>query len=211
MSPAPAGDRAPRPRVVTLIASATEIVAGLGLADALVGISHECDYPPEVLHLPRLSEPKVDPRGTSAGIDADVRAILRDGLSVYRVDVDLLRELRPDVIVTQDHCEVCAVSLADVERCLPSLDLPDTIVCSLHPEDLADVRADIRRVAAALGAPERGDRLVADLDATLSAVSERAAAARTRRTRGPARVAGAARWSPAAGCPSSPALPGRSP
>lgn len=177
MSATQDGKQNPRPRVVTLIASATEIVAGLGLADCLVGISHECDYPPEVLHLPRLSAPKVDPSLTSASIDTDVRAILREGLSVYRVDVDRLQALRPDVIVTQDHCEVCAVSLADVERCLPHLDLPDTKVCSLHPEDLDDVRGDMRRVAAALAATDRGDRLVDEFDAALRAVAGRSAAA----------------------------------
>lgn len=167
-------------RVVTLIASATEIVAALGFADHLVGISHECDHPPEVLDLPRLSAPKIDPTGTSAEIDRDVREILRDGLSVYRVDVAELERLRPDVIVTQDHCEVCAVSLADVERCLSALDLPDTQVCSLHPEELEDVRSDMRKVAAALGAAERGERLVAEFDARLRGVAERTAGASER-------------------------------
>lgn len=168
-------DPTPGPRVVTLIASATEIVAALGLADRLVGISHECDHPPEVLHLPRISSPKVDPCRASDRIDRDVRAILREGLSVYRVDVDRLRSLRPDVIVTQDHCEVCAVSLADVERCLPALDLPNTTVCSLHPVNLDDVRADMRRVAEALGAPERGAGLVEAFDSRLRAVADRTA------------------------------------
>jgi iron complex transport system substrate-binding protein len=159
-------------RVVTLIASATEIVAGLGLADRLVGISHECDYPPEILGLPRLSAPKVDPSQTSAEIDRGVREIIRDGLSVYSVDVAELERLRPDVIVTQDHCEVCAVSLADVEDALCSLDLPETRVVTLHPEDLPDVRADILEVAVALGVPERGRALVEDIDRRLQAVSD---------------------------------------
>ncbi|MEX2048750.1 MAG: ABC transporter substrate-binding protein [Gemmatimonadota bacterium] len=164
-------------RIVTLIASATEIVAGLGLADRLVGISHECDYPPEVLHLPRLSEPKVDPSASSAEIDRGVREIVRDGLSVYRVDVERLRALRPDVIVTQDHCEVCAVSLADVEASLSALDLPDTRVCTLHPGTLADVRRDFERVARVLGEPERGRALVATFDSRLEAVRARVAEA----------------------------------
>ena len=108
----------PRHRIVSLIASATEIVAALGLEDSLVGISHECDYPRDVLDLPRLSAPKVDPRLSSAEIDRGVREIVRDGLSVYQVKVSELEQLRPDVIVTQDHCEVCAVSLSDVEEAL---------------------------------------------------------------------------------------------
>jgi iron complex transport system substrate-binding protein len=164
-------------RIVTLIASATEIVAALGLTDRLVGISHECDYPPEVLHLPRLSEPKVDPSASSAEIDRSVREIVRDGLSVYRVDVDQLRALRPDVIVTQDHCEVCAVSLADVEASLCALGLPDTRVCTLHPGTLADVRRDFERVAVALGEPERGRGLVETFDNRLEAVRMRLAEA----------------------------------
>jgi iron complex transport system substrate-binding protein len=159
--------------VVTLIASATEIVAALGLADRLVGISHECDHPPEVLGLPRLSAPKVDPTMSSAEIDRGVREIVRDGLSVYSVNVEELQRLRPDVIVTQDHCEVCAVSLADVEASLCALDLPHTRVCTLHPSVLADVRRDFREVARALGVPERGNALVADFDGRLEAVRER--------------------------------------
>jgi len=170
-SPATAGDASAR--VVTLIASATEIVAALGLADRLVGISHECDHPPEVLGLPRLSAPKVDPTMSSAAIDRGVREIVRDGLSVYSVNVEELQRLRPDVIVTQDHCEVCAVSLADVEASLCALDLPHTRVCTLHPSVLADVRRDFREVARALGVPERGNTLVADFDGRLEAVRER--------------------------------------
>ena len=131
------------PRVVTLIASATEIVSALGLCDQIVGISHECDYPPEIEGLPRLSAPKINPELTSAAIDRDVRKIVRDGLSVYRVNVEELKRLKPDVIVTQDHCEVCAVSLSDVEEALCALHLPATRVLSLHPEDLADVRNDL--------------------------------------------------------------------
>ncbi len=164
-------------RVVTLIASATEIVAGLGLAHQLVGISHECDHPQEVLGLPRLSASKVDPELSSADIDRGVREIVRDGLSVYRVNVSELERLRPDVIVTQDHCEVCAVSLSDVEEALCSLDLPDTRVYSLHPGDLDDVRRDILRVATALGVSERGQGLVANFDKRLRDVAERAAQA----------------------------------
>ncbi len=102
-------------RVVSLIASATEIVCALGRRDWLVGRSHECDFPADVAALPALTAPKFRVEGSSAEIDARVQAIVREGLSVYRVDGDALKELAPDVIVTQDHCEVCAVSLSDVE------------------------------------------------------------------------------------------------
>lgn len=159
------------PRIVSLIASATEIVHGLGYFDQLVGVSHECDHPTGVHDLPRCSEPKVDESRSSAVIDRDVRRIVKDGLSVYAVDVDLLQDLRPDVIVTQDHCEVCAVSLSDVEDALCAIDLPDTTVCSLHPRDMTDVRADIRKVAEALGDPPAGERLIADMDERIEGVA----------------------------------------
>jgi len=159
------------PRIVSLIASATEIVDGLGYFDHLVGVSHECDHPAGVEALPRCSEPKVDERRPSAEIDRDVRRIVRDGLSVYAVDVDLLQELRPDVIVTQDHCEVCAVSLSDVEDALCAIDLPDTTVCSLHPRDMNDVRSDIRKVAEAIGDPPAGERLIAEMDERIERVA----------------------------------------
>ena len=163
----------PGPRIVSLIASATEIVAALGLGDRLVGISHECDHPPEVLDRPRLSAPKVDPGAASADIDRSVRELVRDGLSVYSVDVEALERVRPDVIVTQDHCEVCAVSLSDVEDAVCALDLPGTRVCSLHPGVLEDVRRDFRKVAASLEVPERGEELVAAFDARLAEVRGR--------------------------------------
>jgi iron complex transport system substrate-binding protein len=136
-----------------------------------VGASHECDHPAGVADLPRLSRPKVDPEAASVDIDRGVRELVRDGLSVYAVDVERLQALAPDLIVTQDHCEVCAVSLSDVEDALCAVDLPDTRVCSLHPRDMTDVRADFRKVAAALGDPEAGERLVAEMDERIEAVA----------------------------------------
>src|SRR5581483_11593766 len=104
------------PRVVSLIASATEIVCALGFENDLVGRSHECDFPESVKRLPACTEPKFNVEGSSYDIDQRVKAVLQEGLSVYRVHADLLKRLRPDVIVTQSHCEVCAVSQRDVER-----------------------------------------------------------------------------------------------
>src|SRR5690242_3831509 len=162
------------PRIVSLIASATEIVCALGFEDQLVGRSHECDYPESVRRLPACTAPKFDVHGSSADIDRRVRSILRDALSVYRVDVDLLKQLRPDVIVTQSHCEVCAVSLRDVEQALCDwLDSRPRIV-SLHPDALADVWADIRLVAEALGVPEPGDELVGRLRRRMDDVAAKA-------------------------------------
>ena len=162
-------------RVVSLIASATEIVCALGCGDRLVGRSHECDYPSGVLRLPALTEPKFKVEGSSADIDARVREIVRDGLSVYRVDGEALRALDPDIIVTQDHCEVCAVSLSDVEAATCTWTGRSVGIVSLRPDSMADAYADIARVARALGTLEAGDRLIADMQARLAAVRNRVA------------------------------------
>ena len=164
----PAEDK--QTRIVSLIASATEIVCALGARGRLVGRSHECDYPADVLQLPALTEPKFKVEGTSAEIDQRVRAIVRDGLSVYRVDGEALAALAPDVIVTQDHCEVCAVSLSDVEAATCTWTGRPVEIVSLKPDSMADIYADIARVAHALGTAEAGDRLTAAIQARLAAV-----------------------------------------
>lgn len=166
----------PATRVVPLIASATEVVAALGFADALVGRSHECDWPPEVTRLPAVTEPAFATDGTSYEIDQRVKAIVSEALSVYRVDAEALRALEPDVVVTQTQCEVCAVSLGDVEAALAEWTGGSRpTVVSLSPDSLADVLDDVRKVAAALGAPERGERLVASMRARMADVEARAA------------------------------------
>ncbi len=161
------------PRIVSLIASATEIVCALGFEDRMVGRSHECDFPPSVERLPVCSSSKVDVDGSSRAIDDQVRAIVADALSVYRVDARLLDELAPTVIVTQTQCEVCAVSLKDVEKAVCELVSSAPQIVSLAPMDLGDVFADVRAVAAALGRPERAERLNAGLMARLEAIRER--------------------------------------
>src|SRR5262245_28849550 len=160
---------APQPRVVSLIASATEIACALGRGGRLVGRSHECDFPPEVARLPALTAPKFKVEGTSAEIDARVRALVRDGLSVYRVDAEALRALEPGVILTQDHCEVCAVSLADVEAATCTWTGRPVDIVSLRPDSLADAYADIRRIARALHAPEAGEDLVRTMQRRIAA------------------------------------------
>ncbi len=165
------------PRVVSLIPSGTEIVAALGLESALVGVSHCCDHPPTVRGLPVLSESKVDPTLPGVAIDRGVRTLIRDGLSVYRIDDEALLAARPDIVVTQDHCDACAVSLRDVEEAVRCSGLPGVRVCSLNPHDLAAVEGDFLAVAATLGVADRGRALVAAFRSRIDGVRRRAAGA----------------------------------
>lgn len=163
-------------RIASLLPSSTEIVCALGFEAALVARSHECDYPASVRALPAVTAPKFDPDGRSYEIDQRVKAILQEAASVYRIDADQLKRLAPDVIVTQAQCEVCAVSLAEVERVACEwLEIPAQIV-ALEPNALADVFVDIQRVADALGAPERGREVVADLRRRMAEIAAQTAA-----------------------------------
>ncbi len=167
-------------RIATLLPSATEIVCALGLAEQLVGISHECDFPPQITHLPRLTKAKIDPRGRSDEIDRQVRELVADGLSVYTVLEDELREAAPDVIITQDQCEVCAVSLAEVEVSVRRILGADARVLSLSPNTMDDILGDFARVADATGAADAGQRLIDDARSRLARIADRAARARSR-------------------------------
>jgi iron complex transport system substrate-binding protein len=162
------------PRIVSLIASATEIICALGFEDQLVGRSHECDYPPTVTRLPVCTEPKFDVHGSSSEIDQRVKAVLQEGLSVYRVHEDLLKHLRPEVIVTQSQCEVCAVSQKDVEQAVYGWLGTCPRIVSLAPNALADVWADIHAVARALDAPEHGNHLTRALRERMEGIAGQA-------------------------------------
>ncbi|MBI1913257.1 MAG: cobalamin-binding protein [Planctomycetes bacterium] len=170
------------PRIVSLIASATEIVCALGFEDQLVGRSHECDFPESVKRLPVCTELKFNVEGTSYQLDQRVKAILQEGLSVYRVHADTLRALRPNVIVTQSHCEVCAVSLRDVEEAVCSWLEGQPRIVSLAPDGLADVWQGVRQVAAALDVPGRADALIESLRGRMQQIKERAATLAARPT-----------------------------
>jgi len=176
--------RSVEPRIVSLIASSTEILCALGLESHLVGRSHECDFPPSIVGLPVCTEAKLDQRLSSAEIDRSVRGILEQALSVYRVDAEKLRNLRPTHIVTQTQCEVCAVSLRDVEGALG--DWIGTIpkVVSLQGADLPGVLADIERVAENLSVPEHGRDLVAQMRDRMSDIQAHAATLQARPTVG---------------------------
>lgn len=159
-------------RVISLLPSATEIVAALGCADRLVARSHECDFPADVDRLPALTAPKLALDGPSDTIDRRVKEILSQALSVYRVDAERLRALAPDLIVTQSQCEICAVSLTDVEAAIRDWSGQSVDIVSLQAMDLAGVWNDIARVAAALGRPAVGDAVITDGQRRIAAIAE---------------------------------------
>jgi iron complex transport system substrate-binding protein len=150
-------------KIVSLLPSATEIVCALGLEQNLVGRSHECDYPESVKQLPVCSEANFPDNLSSAAIDVKVKEILADALSVYTVKRDVVKELAPDVVITQAQCEVCAVSLQEVEQALENYLDKEAHIVSLQPNSLDDIFNDIKTVAAALNVVDKGDTLVEDL------------------------------------------------
>lgn len=158
-------------RIVSLIASATEIVCALGLRDSLVGRSHECDYPLDVRALPQCTEPKFSPDGTSYEIDQRVKEVLQEALSVYRVHADMLERLQPTHIITQSQCEVCAVSLKDVEAAACDLITSQPKIISLEPNQLSDVYRDIETVATALGVGHQGNALITAMRSGLKEIA----------------------------------------
>jgi len=150
-------------RIISLLPAATEIICALGLESSLVGRSHECDYPESVKALPVCSEANFPDGMSSADIDVKVKEILADALSVYTVKRGVIKELQPDVVITQAQCDVCAVSLPEVELALENyLDKPAQII-SLQPNTLNDVFKDIATVASALGVEEAGVSLLEEL------------------------------------------------
>ena len=151
-------------RIVSLLPSATEIITRLGLGDDLVGRSKECTYPPEVLSRPVVTAARIDPTDLeSVEIDRLVRASIADGRSLYAVDAALIDELRPDVIVTQDLCAVCAVSSGELGSACPV----GAEVISLDPSTLEDVARSIETLATQLGVPERGIAVATEMRSTI--------------------------------------------
>ncbi len=143
-------------RDISLLPSATEIVCALGCGGQLVGRSHECDFPAEVTGLPVCTESKLLPNSSSRDLDEQIHNLLGASLSIYRLDTRLMRELKPDLILTQSQCDICAASEADVTKALGNWPGTPPQILSLTPHRLADVWEDIRRVAAVLGVSEPG-------------------------------------------------------
>lgn len=147
-------------RIVSLLPAATEIICALGLEHQLVGRSHECDYPVSISNLPLCSSAKFLPGSDSAEIDRQVKEILSESLSIYTIDRDLIKSLAPDVIITQAQCDVCAVSLKDVELALSDLLDKECQLISLQPNGLNDVYRDIGMIADQLGVENAGKELL---------------------------------------------------
>jgi iron complex transport system substrate-binding protein len=166
-------------RVVTLLPAATEIVAALGGAGHLVGVSHECDYPPSVRGLPRVTATPLDLRGSSASIDAEVRRVHESGQPVMSIDAAQLRDLAPQLILTQNLCEVCAVSDGAVHR-LASLMRPAPRVLSLVARDLEGIWRSIHQVGAAIDLSEEAEELVLGLQSRLRRLGATRPATRAR-------------------------------
>ena len=170
------------PRVVSLLPAATEIVAALGALDQLVGVTHECDHPPEVARLPRVTSSVVDRDAASGAIDAQVRALASTGAAVFTLDASLVASLAPRVLLTQSVCDVCALPESEVDRAVAALDVAPAVV-SLGGTDLDGVWGDVRRVGAAIGRRAEAERLIASLDQRIRHVHESLEAARAPRPR----------------------------
>jgi len=161
-------------RIVSLIPSATEIVCALGCEDRVVGRSHECDYPASIVNRPVCTEPKFPVDGSSREIDQHVKGLLKDALSVYRVHPDTLQRLQPDLIVTQTQCDVCAVSLRDVENAVAEWVGSKPAIVSLQTTDLSGVWQDISRVAESTGQVKQGIELLQSLKSRMVAIANQA-------------------------------------
>ncbi|MFN2597495.1 MAG: cobalamin-binding protein [Pyrinomonadaceae bacterium] len=169
------------PRIVSLLPSATEIVCALGLADALVGVTHECDYPPEVVGKPVLTASRISHQTmTGAEIDTAVRAQLDGHGSIYDLDEELLRALKPDLILTQELCDVCAVSYKTVERAAARVLDADARVVSLEPNTIRDIFSNVRTVGSLTSRDAGAIKLVAELTTRLDALALALTETRTR-------------------------------
>lgn len=146
-------------RIVSLLPSATEIICKLGLADQLVGVSHECDKSEIPGDPPAITSPKYAKNGTSLAIDQSVKSLVEQGLSVFNVDTTLLRDINPDIVLTQDHCEVCAVPYSDVYQAV-QLVCSNTSIVSISPTTLAEVIISFERIGLAVDAEAKAKRLI---------------------------------------------------
>jgi iron complex transport system substrate-binding protein len=158
-------------RIVSLIPGGTEILAALGLTDAIVGRSHECDYPPEIQDRPVCTQARINTNAPSSEIHDKVNNLLQSALSIYEIKTDVLEKLQPTHIVTQDQCDVCAVSLKEVEEAVASLTNTSPKIISLQPNLLKDIWTDIERVGNLFGVDFR--QVLENLEARVKIVERR--------------------------------------
>src|SRR3954469_24297895 len=163
-------------RIASLVPSATEMLFALGLGDSVVAVTHECDYPAEAAELPHLTHSVIPEGLPAAEIDREVRERTERGDAIYELDAEELRELEPELIVTQAVCEVCAVSFEDVTKVAAEMD-PQPEVLSLDPTTLGEVIADLRRLGEAAHAHEDAEQLIAELGHRLDAIAAAVAGA----------------------------------
>lgn len=151
----------------------------LGLGDSVVGITHECDFPPEATEKPALMHPRVDPYASPTELDRQVRALVERGEGLYEIHDKLLCSLAPDLIVTQDLCHVCAASPGDIATALARIAIEPRVL-SLQPKTLGDVWDDIRRIGDATGRAAEAERLARSLAGRVQKVAEAVAGASSR-------------------------------
>ncbi|MBL4577496.1 MAG: ABC transporter substrate-binding protein [Flavobacteriales bacterium] len=162
------------PRIISLLPSGTEIVAALGLGVHLVGRSHECDYPPEVESLPVCSEPKYHSDGPSPEINKAVRDILEGALSIYTIDIDLIKSLKPTHIITQSLCEVCAVSTGELQEALNEFATTESVsIIDLNPGDDGPIYADVLNLASSLNVEEAGQRVFESMQGSFRKIMDK--------------------------------------
>ena len=160
-------------KLVSLLPSSTEIIAKLGLEKNLVGVSHECDFPETVAALPKLTSSRINTNLSSGNIHQSVMDVMKSAVSVYDLDVELLKSLQPDFIITQDLCDVCAVSFEQVEKACQKVLDKNTRIISLKPKMLGDIWDDVQNVADQLSVSEKGHEFRAEADARINEVKIR--------------------------------------
>ena len=157
-------------RIVSLLPSTTEIICELGFEDQLVGRSHECDQPASVKKLPELTDSSVKNPANSAEIDQNIKSLLKNGLSIFSVKADLLEEINPDIVFTQDHCEVCAVPLGAVKSAVKQYRDEDTEVGALSPTNLSEIFQSILIIGRTLDVKTRANQLVEEIKLRLGII-----------------------------------------
>ena len=166
-------------RICSLLPSATEILYALGLGDSIVGVTHECDFPPDATKKPALIRPRVDPHAAASEIDRQVSELVARGESIYAVDAELLGSLSPDLIITQDLCHVCAASPDDLATALTRLPRMPRVL-ALTPHSLRDVWDDVRKIGDATQRRREAQALSITLEQKVAAIEAKAAQAKTR-------------------------------